>query len=72
MKHARPQELPHRVRQEGDGMSWDDSDYRAARRHDASSALAALAERQRDHPMVVLLDDVDPAVGNSLFGGAAR
>lgn len=65
---ADPAQLLDRVLETDEGVSSDDSDYRAARRHDASSALAALAERQRDHPMVVLLDDVDPAVGNSLFG----
>ena len=34
----------------------------------SASALVALAQRQQAHPMVVLLDDVDPLVGNALFG----
>jgi hypothetical protein len=63
-----PVQVLDRVLETADGMSSDDGEGRAARRHGASSALAALAERQRDHPMVVLLDDVDPAVGSSLFG----
>jgi hypothetical protein len=34
----------------------------------SASALVALAQRQQAHPIVVLLDDVDPVVGNALFG----
>lgn len=65
---ADPAQLLDRVLETDDGISSDDSENRAARRPGASVALAALAERQRAHPIVVLLDDVDPAVGSSLFG----
>ena len=65
---ATAEQLLDRVLETDDGMSSEDSEDPAARRPGASFALAALAERQRVHPMVVLLDDVDPGVGNSLFG----
>jgi len=63
-----PEQLLDRVLENYDGLDDDESEGRAARSSGTSSALAALAERQRDQPMVVLLDDIDPVVGNIVFG----
>lgn len=65
---ADPAQLLGRVLEAYDGMDSADRKAPAAISSGTSVALDALAERQQGHPMIVLLDDVDPAVGNALFG----
>jgi MoxR-like ATPase len=73
-----PAQVLNRVLETHDRLDSDDDQARAARTDGdqaraartggASAALDALAERQIEHPFAVLLDDIDPAVGNVLFG----
>ena len=65
---ADPGQVLERVLEASDSLDFDADSSSGVRGPGSTSALAALAQRQRTRPMVVLLDDVDPVVGNALFG----